>query len=101
METRRSFLTSAAGLAAAGLTPAPAEAALPAIRLGKYEVSRLMLGSNPLVGVSHFNPILDHLMYEWMTTERVMEILWRCESGRLPWLATVPHPKTTELSQAV
>ncbi len=42
IETRRCFLASAAGMAAtAGLSSASAEAALPAIRLGKYEVSRM------------------------------------------------------------
>jgi hypothetical protein len=81
MDTRRSFLASAAALAAAGQSPAASGAALPAIRLGKYEISRLVLGSNPLAGASHFNPILDRLMGEWMTPERVMEILRRCEQA--------------------
>lgn len=84
--SRRTFLTSAAGLAAAGLSSATPEAALPAIRLGKYEVSRLVLGSNPLAGASHFNGILDALMREWMTPERVMDILKRCEqAGYRAW----------------
>jgi hypothetical protein len=84
--TRRTFLTSTAGLAAAGLSSATPEAALPAIRLGKYEVSRLVLGSNPLAGASHFNGILDALMREWMTPERVMDILKRCEeAGYRAW----------------
>jgi hypothetical protein len=84
--TRRTFLTSAAAVAAAGAAPATPEAALPAIRLGKYEVSRLVLGSNPLAGASHFNGILDALMREWMTPERVMEVLWRCEhAGYTGW----------------
>ena len=86
MDTRRSFLASAAGLAAAGQSPASAGAALPAIRLGQHEMSRLVLGSNPLSGASHFNPILDQLMREWMTPERVMEILRRCEqAGYRAW----------------
>ncbi len=59
---------------------------MPAIRLGQHEVSRLVLGSNPLAGASHFNPILDQLMREWMTPERVMEILRRCEqAGYRAW----------------
>jgi hypothetical protein len=79
--TRRAFLGTAAGLAAAGLNAAPAEASLPTLRLGKYELSRLVLGSNPLAGASHFNPILDQLMKEWNTPEKVMEILKRCEQA--------------------
>lgn len=87
IETRRSFIASAAGMAAAaGLSSASTEAALPTMRLGKYELSRLVLGSNPLVGGSHFNSILDQLMREWMTPERVVEILWRCEqAGYRAW----------------
>lgn len=86
MDTRRSFLASAAGLAAAGRSPASDGAALPAIRLGQHEVSRLVLGSNPLAGASHFNPILDGHMREWMTPDRVMEILRRCEkAGYRAW----------------
>src|SRR5262252_9142473 len=85
-ETRRGFLTTAAGLAAAGLGSATPEAALPVLRLGKYELSRLALGSNPLTGASHFNPILDQVMREWNTPERVMEILARCEdAGYRAW----------------
>ena len=84
--SRRTFLTSAAGLAAAGLGSATPEAALPAIRLGKYELSRLVLGSNPLAGASHFNGILDALMREWMTPERVVDVLKRCEqAGYRAW----------------
>jgi len=84
--SRRTFLTSADAVAAAGLGSASSEAALPAIRLGKFEVSRLVLGSNPLAGASHFNGILDALMREWMTPERVMDILRRCEqAGYRAW----------------
>ena len=98
-ESRRRFLTSAAGMAAAaGLSAATTEAGLPlpAIRLGKYEVSRLVLGSNPLAGFSHFNPILDQVMREWMTPERVMDILWRCDkAGYRTWQIS-PDPKVLE-----
>ena len=86
MKSRRDFLASGAGMAAAGLASASPDPALPLVRLGKYEVSRLVLGSNPLAGASHFNPILDQLMREWMTPERVMEILKRCEqAGYRAW----------------
>ena len=66
----------------AGRTVASAETpSLPVLQLGKYEMTRLTLGSNPLAGASHFNPILDQLMREWMTPERVMEILQRAEKA--------------------
>jgi hypothetical protein len=84
-ETRRTFLTSAA-LAAASRTTTSGSPLLPTVRLGKYDVTRLTLGSNPMTGASHFNPILDQLMREWMTPERIMEILHHAEeSGIGSW----------------
>ncbi len=81
-ESRRSFLTSAAALAMAARPAVSAETpSLPVLKLGKYEMTRLTLGSNPLTGASHFNPILDQLMKEWNTPERVMEILRRAEQA--------------------
>ncbi len=92
-DTRRGFFTSAAGLAAAGLSPAGTQTALPTIRLGKYQVSRLVLGSNPFSGGSHLNPILDRLMRDWMTPERIMEILGRCEQAGYTAWQLHPDPK--------
>jgi len=82
--SRRSFLQSAAGLAA--LSPAAANAAqqpasptLPKVKFGKTEITRLIIGSNPFFGYSHFNRILDETMREWYTQDRRMEVLHSCE----------------------
>ncbi len=85
---RRNFLQHAASLAA-GVTalaePAgaaqPAEAAnvLPTIRLGPHQVSRLIVGGNPIYGYSHFNRLLSRHQTDWHTPERVLELLRRCE----------------------
>ena len=81
-DTRRNFLASAAALGVtATRTALSAPAPLPTLRLGKFEMTRLTLGSNPLTGASHFNPILDRLMDEWNTPERVLEILHRAEAA--------------------
>ena len=72
---RRRFLQSVAGLAA---VPAAA-AALPTVRLGKHEITRLVIGENPLYGYSHFNRLLDRMMSEWCTSDRVAGILRRAE----------------------
>ncbi len=82
--TRRRFLQSAAsvggGLAlAGGAWGQAAPPALPKVKFGGYEVTRLIIGSNPFYGYSHFNRILDQLMREWMTQDRRMEVLHRCE----------------------
>lgn len=49
--------------------------ALPAIKLGSLEVSRLLLGSNPFWGYSHKSPQLDAEMRAWHTDERIAQIL--------------------------
>jgi hypothetical protein len=95
-ETRRGFLTSAA---VAGLASASAETPMPTVRLGKYEMSRLVLGSNALAGASHFNPILDGFMREWMTPERVMEILTRSEEAGIRAWQLHTDPKLLDCLQ--
>jgi len=83
--SRRAFLQSAAGLSAgltfAGRLSAGQEAMppLPKVRFGKAEITRLIIGSNPFYGYSHFNLVLDRTMREWMTQDRKMEVLHRCE----------------------
>ena len=80
--SRRGFLKSATALA----TIAPAGAAteggvptLPTVKFGKTDITRLIIGSNPLYGYSHFNRILDQCMREWYTQDRKMEVLKACE----------------------
>jgi hypothetical protein len=88
-KSRRRFLQSTAGLAAiAGLPAAAQEAAppLPKVKFGKHEITRLIVGSNPFYGYSHFNRILDQVMREWYTQDRKMEVLRACESqGITAW----------------
>jgi hypothetical protein len=88
--TRRRFLGRTAGLAAGaaalnrmtldGAAAAPADPLLPTIKLGRHEVTRLILGGNPIYGHSHFNRILSQTMTAWHTPERVLELLRQCEA---------------------
>ena len=80
--SRRSFLQSTAGLGSAAVLNATAKTdptPLPKVTFGKTEITRLIIGSNPLYGYSHFNPVLSAFMKEYMTDERRMEILHRAE----------------------
>ena len=86
MNSRRDFLTSSAGLAAAlaarplvGRAQEPVAATLPKVRFGKYEISRLIIGCNQFYGYSHFNQLLDQMMRDWNTPDRVCETLHQCE----------------------
>ena len=65
--------------AAAAAPAAPAAAALPTIQLGQYRISRLVAGSNPLLGYSYLGPHTDQHMKEYFTTERSVEFLQQCE----------------------
>jgi hypothetical protein len=92
-ETRRDFLHHAGlaaclgGLAATEDAPAadtPATAALlPTIKLGAHEVTRLIIGGNPIYGYSHFNKLLSQHMTEYHTPERVVALMKRCEQAGL------------------
>src|SRR5579863_2838406 len=83
--SRREFLQSAAGLsgAAALLGGARADDAplprLPTVRFGKTDITRLIIGSNPFYGYSHFNRILDAHMREFYTQDKKMEVLKSAE----------------------
>jgi hypothetical protein len=94
-ETRRSFLKSATTLAiGAAAVPAAATGAqapaaataplpvsrlqVPRMRFGGVEISRLVVGCNPLYGFSHFNNTLSVIMREYYTPERVCDLLHQC-----------------------
>jgi hypothetical protein len=88
---RRDFLHQAAGLTAGMAALAtnaraddPARTSDPllsTIRLGPHEVSRLIIGGNPVYGYSHFNKLFSQHLTAWHTPERVLELLRRCEQA--------------------
>jgi hypothetical protein len=92
-QTRRTFLRQAAGLAAgAAVLPElpPSRAAteaqdpmLPTVKLGSHQITRLIIGGNPIYGYSHFNRLLDAHLTAWHTPERVVELLRHCEAKGL------------------
>ena len=60
-----------------------AEPLLPTIKLGPHQVTRLIIGGNPVYGYSHFNKLLSQSMIDWHTPERVDALLKRCELAGL------------------
>jgi hypothetical protein len=64
---------SAADTAPASLPP------LPTIQLGKYRISRIVAGANPLSGYSYQGAHTDSAMKEYFTLERRVEFLERCQ----------------------
>ncbi len=106
---RRDFLMAGTAFAAAGLgkplegasTPtgaAPAAAAaLPTIRFGALEVSRLILGSNPFWGYSHKSAQLDEEMRRHHTDERIIRILDEAADCGLTAVASPPDERWAKL----
>lgn len=88
--TRRDFLQKTlAAAAGAAILPElnenaraanPADPMLPTIRLGKHQVTRLIIGGNPIYGYSHFNRILSQYQTQWHTPERVVELVRHAEA---------------------
>lgn len=78
--SRRGFLRTAAAVPALEAAAQPAgKPRLPVVRFGKHEVTRLIVGTNPLWGYSHFNNILNKAMSEYMTQDRRIETVLACE----------------------
>ncbi|HBQ63711.1 MAG TPA: hypothetical protein DD727_02040 [Clostridiales bacterium] len=56
--------------------------ALPTVRLGTAEVSRLIIGGNPFSGNSHVNGEMDREMIDYFTLANIKHTLFRCmENG--------------------
>jgi hypothetical protein len=52
------------------------------MKFGGVEISRIVLGVNPLFGGSHYNPTFSSTMAEWYTQDRVLEVMRRaCSFG--------------------
>jgi hypothetical protein len=103
----------AAALAGQGNAEETGGAKLPTVRWGRHEIARVLVGHNPIKGVSHFSSELNRDMREWFAhREHGLEVLRRCEQcginaaqmggkdiedllqahyakgGRLKWIAT-------------
>lgn len=73
-------MLAARGISAAA-DPAAPPAPLPTIQLGKYRITRMIAGSNPLLGYSYMGQHSDRHMKEYFTPERCVEFLQQCEKA--------------------
>lgn len=85
---RRGFLAQLAGLATAttlavqrtvGAAEPAVPAAMPSIQLGPHRISRLVAGSNPILGYSYAGEHADRHMKDYFTPERTTGFLQDCE----------------------
>lgn len=71
---------------------------IPSTSIGGLEVSRLMCGSNPFFGYSHFSKARDLWQKEYFTRERIVAVIAKCtEFG----MNAVMGPPLEELHQAI
>jgi hypothetical protein len=54
---------------------------LPTIRLGEHDVSRLIIGGNPLSAISHFSAEMDRAMLEYYTMPNLQAALAACQAA--------------------
>ena len=79
MNTRRDFFQAAAAGGLAAAAPPLAAPLLPTVKFGKADITRLIIGSNPFYGYSHFNRTYDQVMREFYTQDKRLEVLRACE----------------------
>jgi hypothetical protein len=99
---RREFLKDTAlGLAALGLggdamSAAEPNEAMPTIQLGRYRVSRLVVGANPMLGYSYMGAMMGQFMLDYYTVDNMERVLRRClEVGINTWQSS-GHPKVDQ-----
>jgi hypothetical protein len=51
------------------------------VKLGDYEITRLIIGGNPFVGNSHYSPEMDDDMRVYYTPEQTAEVLHQAEAA--------------------
>lgn len=72
---------------------AAAKPDMPMIRLGPHQVSRLVAGSNPMLGYSHSTALLSRLMMDYFTVENMVKLLERCLALGVNTWQTSAHEK--------
>jgi hypothetical protein len=96
---------AAAGMGTEELLAAEANAApanpLPTIALGKYRVSRLIAGWNPIGGYSYLGPHTDRHMKDYFTTQKNVEFLLDCERAGITAHQFSPAANTEEVLRKV
>ncbi len=88
---RRAFIhsvTALTGLAcsktalAEGLRPAPAagDSTLPTLKIGRYEISRMIIGGNPFSSIAHAEPLqyAGELFRHYFTPQKIVATLQLC-----------------------
>ena len=75
-------------------------ATLPKISFCDYQISKLVIGDNPIYGYSHFNQLLSQHQKEYHTPERVVATLKRAEeAGINGWQNSLTERSLSDLQR--
>jgi len=74
-------------------------AEFPQTSIGGVTVSRLLCGSNPFFGYSHFSAARDKWLQRYFTVERIAEVLTYCLEQGVNGIVSGPQPKLHEAIQ--
>ena len=73
---------------------------LPTVPFGQYQISRLIMGDNPIYGYSHFNQLLSQHQQEANTSDQVIATLRRAEEvGINAWQNTLTERSAIDLQR--
>ena len=73
---------------------------VPTVPFGEYNISRLIMGDNPIYGYSHFNQLLSEHQREANTLDQVMATLRRAEEvGINAWQNTLTERSAADLQR--
>jgi len=79
--------------------PAVSPQDMPTIKIGKYTISRLVSGCNPIQGYAHSTRNLSNHMLEYFTLERTVEYIQRCERHGINTWQGAPGDKVAKALQ--
>lgn len=99
--SRRQFLQAATAATVAARASAAQPDLLPTVKFGKHDVSRLIVGTNPFFGYTHFNAMYDKFMREWYTMDRRAEVLHNCEKAGINTWQLHYHADTIALLRRI
>lgn len=66
---------------------------LPTIQLGPHRVTRLIVGANPVIGVSYQGKLLGQFMTDYFSVDNVVDLIERCLDAGLNTWQTSWHDK--------
>lgn len=97
--SRRDFIKTGAVAGAAIIAQSQtsqAQSTIPHAQFGKHKISRILMGSNPMLGYSHMTNMVSNLMAEYYTLENMVKALHHCEAQGITAMQTSYNDKMSE-----